>query len=155
MRAGKHELHSSLVLSFKYKWPAWPGFRDHLTNDITQNLNPIKKSSYYNSYCYFQIATNFCTCHDSCAVVACAKIYSNHFNVYVDMRQIYFYWLWITKFKFVVKQAPGLDHGLVSLKDCEIKLLGKNYFPHISQINMRSCYHDICVQYCNDSHIYI
>ena len=53
------------------------------------------------------IATKFCTWHDSCAVVACAKIcgnlpVSNGITARRDFHQI-----WITSKKSLVKRAPG------------------------------------------------
>ena len=44
---------------------------------VTIQINQ-KFLSAYNPLPVHQIATNFCTCHDSCAVVTCSKLCSNH-----------------------------------------------------------------------------
>ena len=57
----------------------------------------------HNSVAGHQIATNFCTCHDSTAVVPCAKFCSDH-CIRIEMRANR---IWIAMEKPLVKRAPG------------------------------------------------
>ena len=45
---------------------------------FARNSNSMETSPCCNSAAGDQIATNFCTCHDSTAVVSCTKLCSNH-----------------------------------------------------------------------------
>ena len=57
-----------------------------------------------------QIATNFCTCHDSTAVVPCTKFCSDHF-IRIEMRvKRNFHRIWIAMEKPLVKRGPGPVH---------------------------------------------
>ena len=52
------------------------------------------------------VAMKFCTCHDSCADVACAKFCSDMIiNIEVTLKPI-FHWIWITMEKSFVKWGP-------------------------------------------------
>ena len=55
------------------------------------------------------IATKFCTWHDSCAVVACAKICCGLVASYGIMTRRRFHRIWIEGKKTLVKRAPDLQ----------------------------------------------
>ena len=60
-----------------------------------------------NSIAGHQIATNFCTCHDSTAVVPCTKFCSDY-GIRVEVRvKRNFHRIWITMEKPFVKRGPG------------------------------------------------
>ena len=60
-----------------------------------------------NSVVGHQIATNFCTCHDSTAVVPCTKFCSYH-CIKIEMRvKRNFHRIWIAMEKPLVKRGPG------------------------------------------------
>ena len=62
-----------------------------------------------NSVAGHQIATNFCTCHDSTAVVPCAKFCSDH-SIRLEMRvKRNFHRIWNAMEKPLVKRGPGDD----------------------------------------------
>ena len=59
-----------------------------------------------NSVTGHQIATNFCTCHDSTAVVPCTKFCSDH-CIGIEMRaKRNFYRIWIAMEKTLVIRGP-------------------------------------------------
>ena len=61
----------------------------------------------HNSVAGHQIATNFCTCHDSTAVVPCTKFCSNH-CIRIEVRvKRNFHRIWIAMEKPLVKRGPG------------------------------------------------
>ena len=63
----------------------------------------------HNSVAGHQIATNFCTCHGSTAVVPCAKFCSDH-CIRIEMRaNRNSHRIWIAMEKPLVKRAPGFD----------------------------------------------
>ena len=63
-------------------------------------------SSCCNSVAGHQIATNFCTCHDSTAVVPCTKVCSD-LCIRIEVRvKRNFHRIWITMEKPLVKRAP-------------------------------------------------
>ena len=67
-----------------------------------------------NSVTGHQIATNFCTCHDSTAVVPCTKFCSDHY-IRIEMRvKRDFHRIWIAMEKLLVKRGPG---GRLNKKD--------------------------------------
>ena len=60
-----------------------------------------------NSVAGHQITTNFCTCHDSTAVVPCTKFCSDH-GIGVEVRvKRNFHRIWIAMEKPLVKRGPG------------------------------------------------
>ena len=68
-----------------------------------------------NSVAGHQIATNFCTWHDSTAVVPCTKFYSDH-CIRIEVRvERNFHRIWIAMEKPLVKRGPGPDNCLVQL----------------------------------------
>ena len=71
------------------------------------------------------IATKFCTCHDSTAVVACAKFCSNHFIKVLVIVKGNFHQIWITSKKSLVKYAPGK----YSPSDCSTNLSFNSLTP--------------------------
>ena len=61
----------------------------------------------HNSVAGHQIATNFCTCHDSTAVVPCTKFCSDH-CIRIEVRvKRNFHRIWIAMEKPSVKRAPA------------------------------------------------
>ena len=61
----------------------------------------------HNSVAGHKIATNFCTCHDSTAVVPCTKLCSDH-CIRIEVRvKRNFNQIWIAMEKSLVKRAPG------------------------------------------------
>ena len=70
------------------------------------NSNLIEISFSFNSITGDHIATKFGTCHDSPAVVPCAKYCSDHF-ISIGMRAKWnFHHIWIVMEKLLVKWAP-------------------------------------------------
>ena len=55
---------------------------------------------------------NFCTCHDSCAVVACAKFYSGMIHYSGGTLKPIFNRIWITMKKKTVCKMPGWPAGI-------------------------------------------
>ena len=86
---------------------------------FARNSNSMETSSCCNSAAGDQIATNFCTCHDSTAVVPCTKICSDHrIRIEVRVKQN-FHQIWIAMEKLLVKRGPGhllnpTPHRLIS-----------------------------------------
>ena len=66
-----------------------------------------------NSITGDHIATKFGTCHDSLAVVPCAKYCSDHFIIIWIRAQWNFHHIWIVMEKLLVKWAPAW-HILIS-----------------------------------------
>ena len=66
----------------------------------------METSPCHNSVARHQIATNFCTCHDSTAVVPCTKFCSDHcIRIEVSVKRN-FHRIWIAMEKPLVKRAP-------------------------------------------------
>ena len=63
---------------------------------LLRNLNPIKNWNKCNYVIGNHNATQFCTCHDSTAVVLCAKFHSDHFNIACMRAEWNFHQIWIT-----------------------------------------------------------
>ena len=60
----------------------------HFTDNCCQwNWNSVDRSFRCNPVFAMKIATKFCTCHDSKAVVSCAKICSSDHNIRTWMRE--------------------------------------------------------------------
>ena len=71
------------------------------------NSNTVETSPCHYSVAGHQIATNFCTCHDSTATVPCTKFCSDHgIKVEVRVKQN-FRRIWIAMEKTLVKRGPG------------------------------------------------
>ena len=83
-----------------------PGAR--FTNSFfARNSNSMETSPCCNPVADQQIATNFCTCHDSTAVVPYAKFCGDH-CIRIEMRvKQNFHRIWIAMKKPLVKRAPG------------------------------------------------
>ena len=56
-------------------------------------------------------ATKFCTCHDSCAVVACTKICSNNFDRIVVKAKWKCHQIWISSKNLLAKWTPRHIHN--------------------------------------------
>ena len=67
----------------------------------------METSSCCNSITGHQIATEFCTCHDSTAVVTCAKNCGSHFIISWMGVTWNFHHIWIVVEKSLVKWAPA------------------------------------------------
>ena len=81
-----------------YQWLYWHPF--HLQY-FTQDSNLWEISFCYNSIPCHWIAAKFCTCHDSCAVVTCAKFCSNHlFEIWMRPKSI-FHQIWKLAWKII------------------------------------------------------
>ena len=65
--------------------------------------------------CDWLITTNICTCHDSIAVVACAKFCSVMMAWYWNRRKSYFVWVWVLSEKSLVRQTQSLQDGCLFL----------------------------------------
>ena len=60
-----------------------------------------------NSVAVHHIATNFCTCHDSTAVVSCTKVCSDHY-IRIEVRaKRNFHGIWSAMENPLVKRGPG------------------------------------------------
>ena len=65
----------------------------------------------------FQIATKFCTCHDSTAVVSCAKFCSRYF-IKLWVRAKVFHWIWNMIEESLVKWAASPSDVIYMVIDC-------------------------------------
>ena len=82
----------------------------HFTNDFFHhNSNSMENSFSSNSITVDHIATKFGTCHDSQAVVPCAKFCSDHFISTWMRAKWNFHHIRIVMAKLLVKWAPGLN----------------------------------------------
>ena len=84
----------------------WPGAR--FTNDFfARNLNLMEISPSCNSVAGHTIETNFCTCHDSTAVVPCTKFCSDRYVRIVVTVKRNCHRIWISMEKPLVKWGPA------------------------------------------------
>ena len=103
-------------------------------------------SFYCNSVAGDRIATKFCTCQDSTAVVPCAKFCSDHFiRIWMTVK-----WnlhrIWIVMKKLLMKWAPGshstdncsLSFSCNSMSDHQGPLLLTWYYFSVHE-NHRTC----------------
>ena len=99
-------------------------------------------SSCCNSVTGHQIATNFCTCHDSTAVVPCTKFCSDHF-IRREMRvKRNFHRIWNAMEKPLVKRGPR--HNFTSV--CFIVIQIRQTFYLLSSKLLQ---HDFCTSHYN------
>ena len=81
---------------------------------IVRNSNSLEISPCHNSVAGHQIATNFCTCHDSTVVVPCTTFCSDH-CIRIEVRvKRNFHRIWIAMEKPLVKWAPGHSSSMSS-----------------------------------------
>ena len=78
------------------------------TNRNHRNSNSMEISFYSHLESNTVIATKFCTWHDSCAVMACAKICRDLMASNGITARRSFHRIWIAGKKSLVKWAPGL-----------------------------------------------
>ena len=81
------------------------------------------------------IATQFSTCHDSCAVMACAKLCGDMKAWNGIMLKQIFHWIWITVERVSVKWAPrtSLPRGYISSQ--RVHLFPEGTSPHRGYIS--------------------
>ena len=88
---------------------------------FSRNYNSMETSPCHNSIAGHQIATNFCTCHDSTAVVPCTKFCSNH-CIRIEVRvKRNFHRVWIAIENPLVKRGPAWYSG--HMGSCAAKLI--------------------------------
>ena len=78
---------------------------------FTQNSNTMNITISCYSIPGYQITTKFCTCHDSCAIMTCAKFWGDHSIKIWITPKLNFHWIWITSEKLwenVSEMAFGL-----------------------------------------------
>ena len=85
--------------------PCWAGSR------FTNNLSILSSTSMQNSFHYYPcpnevLATKFCTWHDSCVVVACAKYCNDQMYRNGTTTKQIVYQIWIMKQKSPVRWDP-------------------------------------------------
>ena len=68
--------NSATYLGLETLWSTWDGGPFH-EQFSTQNQNRIEITFCCDLICRTEITTNFCTCHDSNAVMTCAKVCSD------------------------------------------------------------------------------
>ena len=119
-----------------------PGAR--FTNDFfARNSNSMENSPYCNSIADHQIATNFCTRHDSTDVVPCTKFCSDH-CIRIDMKvKRNIHRISIAMEKLLVKWGPAL---LVFQPTSKI-LVGMNCIIWATMC-MYSISQEICTRFC-------
>ena len=79
-----------------------------LTVFFARNSNSMEITPWYNSAAGHQIATNFCTCHDSTAVVPCPKFPGDH-CIWIEVRvKRNFLRIWIVTEKPLMKWGEGV-----------------------------------------------
>ena len=84
---------------------------------FARNSNLMENSPCHNSVAGHQIATNFCTCHDSTAVVPCTKLCSDR-CVRIEVRvKRNSHRIWFAMQKPLVKRPPGWCPGPDSRND--------------------------------------
>ena len=72
----------------------------------------METSPCHNSVAGHKIATNFCICHDSTAVVPCTKFCSDH-CIRIEVRvKRNFHRIWIAMEKPLLERAPGMMASL-------------------------------------------
>ena len=80
----------------------------HFTTDFVAIFN-IQDKFHFSAIRFMAIRScQFCTCHGSCAVVAGAKVCSNHFMIMWVRVEWNFCGPWSLMEKLLVKWAPGL-----------------------------------------------
>ena len=84
-------------------------FGAHFTNDFCIVMQIRRKIGFVNSVVGHNIATKFCTCHDSTAVVPCAKYHSDHFTTTWMRADWNFNRIWITMEKIVHEMSPRMS----------------------------------------------
>ena len=109
-----------LLLCLTYQLPVWQRV---VSDESVQSSAPFhKRFSYLNSNSTeisiqshldsnTAIATNFCTWHDSCAVVACANICCDLMASNGITARQRFHRIWIAGTKSTVKRGPGLTRS--------------------------------------------
>ena len=73
------------------------------------------------------IATKFGTCHDSPAVVSCAKYCSDHFFSIWMRAKWNFHHIWIVMEKLLVKWAPGSNNQSGTKPNLVVKIMATNF----------------------------
>ena len=104
----------------------------------------------------YQIATKFCTCHDSTAVLSCAKFHSDHFITAWKRAEWTSHWIWITMEKSFIKRPPHIQvlaQWLINVNLRGLCQLGFVMFffcwgvyinhTHIFKVGMIKCRRDI------------
>ena len=130
----------SLLLSGENK--NRPGAR--FTNDFfARNSNSMETSRCCNSVAGHQIATNFCTCHDSTAVVPCTKFCSDHcIRIEMRVKRNFLHRIWIAMEKPLLKRGPRAPlfqfapcHGIIriSVDLLSVGPFGTNFSELLSQ----------------------
>ena len=88
----------------------------HSLTIFARNSNSMETTPCCNSVTGHQIATNFCPCHGSTAVVPCTTFLSDH-CIGIEMRaKCNFHRIWIGMEKPLVKRSPGI---LISFRPCQ------------------------------------
>ena len=77
---------------------------------IFLSYNSVSMENWFqcNSSAGYHITTKFCTCHDSTAVMLCAKFHIGHFITIWKISGWNFHHIWITMEKTFVKWIPEL-----------------------------------------------
>ena len=87
---------------------------------FARNSNSMETLPCCNSIVVHQTATNFCTCHDSTAVLSCAKFCSYGWvKIKVRMNQI-LHWIWNVAEITLVKWAPELRTACLAVPSTEL-----------------------------------
>ena len=94
--------------------------------------NSIEIRFYGNCIVGFHISPNFCTCHDSIAVVPCAQFRSDHLTTTQMGSEWNFHRIWITMENSFMKWAPG--HTFSTCKDTPL------LFPQSTEVFPRRTY---------------
>ena len=74
-----------------------------------------------------QIATNFCTCHDSTAVVPCAKFHSDHLDGIWAWSRWIFYLIWL-----VMEKLARKKHSRVTSQCSQNPRCGQTFMHNMS-----------------------
>ena len=97
------------------------GYRRFRVPYLAWNSNSMENMHCCKSMTDHQIATNFCTCHDSIAVMSCAKFRGNHFVRNGRTAKQNFHKIWIAMEKLQVKwssEIPCLAASLLGVIPC-------------------------------------
>ena len=104
---------------FEYMGDRWIPLTFH-KQFFHRNQNLMEKWFKCNSIVGYHITTKFCTCHDSTAVMPCAKFDNNHPTTILMRAELNSQWIWITMAKsFVAKNVESIRvSGVIQFYIC-------------------------------------
>ena len=124
--ATQHDVYGKQGGKIKQKKPTWDTCHWWI---VTYDANQMESSFFFHSNFNIVITIQFCTCHDSCAVMACAKNCSDLFSE-AAMQETLYLWNFLVRCKphepdwhclnRVLGRQPGCKVGLVNMPWTEL-----------------------------------